>query len=239
MTSVEPEPEPVPSGERPAWSRTVIIGAAIVAVLLVGATVGLLLSQSLQDDAPATPGADSVEVGFAQDMSTHHTQAVTMANWARDHSTDPEVRNLAFDIETTQNEQVGRMKGWLMLWDQPEQAIGNTMKWMSGGEMSGHGGMNMPSGGAGVPVTQMPGMASSAELAKLRSLTGKELDVEFLQLMLRHHQGGTPMATYAQEHTSLPALKTLTGNILKSQGAEITVMTQMLAERGAKPLPAP
>src|SRR5205814_1698430 len=76
-------------------------------------------------------------VGFAQDMSVHHLQAVTMANWARDHSTDPEIRQIAFDIQSTQLEQVGRMKGWLMLWGQPEQAIGAYMKWMT--EPMGHG----------------------------------------------------------------------------------------------------
>jgi uncharacterized protein (DUF305 family) len=84
----------------------------------------------------------------------------------------------------------------------------------------------------------MPGMATNADLAKLRSLTGKALDIEFLQLMVRHHQGGTAMATYAQEHSSLNALKLLTKSILTSQGAEMDLMKQMLAARGASPLPA-
>ena len=113
----------VSSPEQPTWSRWVIIGGTLLAVLLIGATAGMFLTRTIDgDSAAATPAAGSVEVGFAQDMSTHHLQAVTMAGWARDHSTDPEIRQLAFDIERTQLEQVGRMKGWLMLWDQPEQA---------------------------------------------------------------------------------------------------------------------
>ncbi|MET8849465.1 DUF305 domain-containing protein [Amycolatopsis sp. NPDC004625] len=234
MTSEEPV-------EQPTWSRWVIIGGTLLAVLLIGATAGMFLTRALDDSPAATPAAGSVEVGFAQDMSTHHLQAVTMAGWARDHSTDPEIRQLAFDIERTQLEQVGRMKGWLMLWDQPEQAIGAPMQWMTE-PMSGHGdmpGMSMapvsvnPAGSA-----LMPGMATDAELAKLRSLSGKQLDVFFLQLMLRHHQGGTAMAQYAASHSSLPALKALVNSIMTSQGAEMDQMKLMLSSRGAQPLPA-
>lgn len=227
------EPAPRSAG----WSRTVIIGAALAAVLLVGATIGMLITQSMSDEEPGTPGSGSVEVGFAQDMSVHHLQAVTMANWARDHSTDPAVRQLAFDIASTQTEQVGRMKGWLMLWNQPEQTVGEYMTWMSGAGHA-HGGASgaqqAPAGGA-----PMPGMATNDELSRMRSLSGTELDVDFLQLMLRHHQGGTEMAQYGQDHTAIPAVRALARSMLISQGAEAQLMTQMLAERGAQPLPAP
>lgn len=224
-----------PSG-RYDWSRTVIVGAAVLAILLVGATIGMLLTQSLGEDEAATPGAGSVEVGFAQDMSVHHLQAVTMANWARDHSTDPAIRQLAFDIGSTQTEQVGRMKGWLMLWDQPEQATGEYMTWMSDDGEHGHGGQDTGTAAAGAP---MPGMATNEELATMRTLTGPALDVEFLQLMLRHHQGGTAMAQYAHDHSDSPVVRNLTRSILGSQGAEAQLIAQMLTARGAEPLPAP
>jgi uncharacterized protein (DUF305 family) len=228
----------VSSPEQPTWSRWVIIGGTLLAVLLIGATAGMFLTRAIDDPAAATtPAAGSVEVGFAQDMSTHHLQAVTMAGWARDHSTDPEIRQLAFDIERTQLEQVGRMKGWLMLWDQPEQAIGAPMKWMTE-PMAGHDGMAMGTSsvnpGAGA---LMPGMATNTELTKLRSLSGKQLDVYFLQLMLRHHQGGTSMAQYAAGHSNMTALQALVRSILTSQGAEMDQMKLMLSSRGAQPLP--
>lgn len=219
-----------------SWSRPVVIGAAVVAVLLIGAVLGMFLSQrALGSSGPATPAAGSVEVGFAQDMSVHHLQAVTMANWARDHSTDPQVRQLAFDIQSTQLEQVGRMKGWLMLWGQPEQGSGAYMTWMTQSSGQNMPGMAMPSSTTSSDAP-MPGMATNAELAKLRSLSGKDLDVYFLQLMLRHHQAGTAMAQYAHDHTSIDAVKTLTQSILDSQAAEMQLMKQMLAARGAQPL---
>jgi uncharacterized protein (DUF305 family) len=227
--------------EQPVWSRWVIIGGTLLAVLLIGGAAGMFLTRAVDEPAAtATPATGSVEVGFAQDMSTHHLQAVTMAGVARDRTTDPEIRQLAFDIERTQLEQVGRMKGWLMLWDQPEQSIGAPMRWMTE-PMTGHDGMpGMSMAPSSVSTTGgalMPGMATSAELTKLRSLSGKPFDVYFLQLMLRHHQGGTAMAQYASDHSNLPALKALVTSILASQGAEMDQIKLMLSGRGAQPLP--
>lgn len=222
------------AGTRSPASRVIVISASVIVVLLLGAVLGMFLTQrALSGSQQATPTAGSVDVGFAQDMSTHHTQAVTMANWERDHTTDPELRQLAFDIQSTQLEQVGRMKGWLMLWNQPEQAVGPNMAWMQ--QPAGHDGMAM--GGAPAPGALMPGMATNDELAKLRTLSGKDLDVYFLQLMLRHHQGGAGMAQYARDHASVTAVRTLAQSMLVSQGAEMDQMRQMLSARGAQPLP--
>ena len=61
----------------------------------------------------ASPSTTSVDAGFARDMSTHHTQAVTMATYERDNTTDKGLRLLAYDIETQQQFQIGEMQGWL------------------------------------------------------------------------------------------------------------------------------
>jgi uncharacterized protein (DUF305 family) len=89
------------------------------------------------------------------------------------------------------------------------------------------------------PGGLMPGMATEAELTELRSLSGEAFDVEFLQLMLRHHEGGLDMAEYGAEHAEVPAVRSLARSIATSQTAESGLMTDMLAERGAQPLPAP
>jgi uncharacterized protein (DUF305 family) len=180
--------------------------------------------------APA-PGTDSVDAGFARDMSRHHLQGVEMANLALERSEDAEVRQLAFDISATQTNQTGRMQGWLSLWGLPPSE-GETMAWMaSGAAHSGHE--------AGTADGLMPGMATEAELAQLRELSGTPFDIEFLRLMIRHHQGGREMAEYAAEHAAEPAVATLAGTIAETQTAETTTMTRMLAARGGTPLPAP
>lgn len=216
----------------PARGRAAVYSAAALAVLLVGAAVGMLLTLGVVRPEP-TPDAGSVDVGFAKDMRVHHLQAITMAGQARDRSTDQDVRGLAFDIESTQLEQAGRLAGWLAVWDQPELPPPGErhMRWMPASAHGGHGGE------AG--VERMPGMASTAELAKLRSLSDRELDVYFLQLMLRHHQGGLEMATFAAANAQTGYVRLLAEKIAAGQDAETRLMRDLLAERQAEPLPFP
>lgn len=201
--------------------------AAVIAVALVVLGGGLAVLLGLGDDA-ATPS--SVDVGFSRDMSRHHLQGVEMANLVADRSEDPTVRGLGFDIASTQTNQVGRMQGWLSLWGYSPTGGGAAMAWMGGMDMGSHNHAGS---------TLMPGMATDEELAQLRTLKGKAFDVDFLQLMLRHHQGGLEMATYAADHATVPAVRALAKSIATSQTGESQLMKSMLAERGAKPLPAP
>jgi uncharacterized protein (DUF305 family) len=222
------------ASERPSTvARTLVIGAAVLAVLLLGAAVGLLVKLP-GSSSTAVPASGSVDIGFCQDMSQHHLQGIQMANIARDRSTDPEIRQLAFDIASTQLEQVGRMKGWLMMWNEHEQNVsGVYMAWMNDSGVHGHGATTPE---AGKPL--MPGMAVTDELTKLRTMSaGRDFDVYFLQLMLRHHVGGAPMAEYASTRATQPFVRTLADNMLKSQGSETDLMKDYLAKRGAAPLP--
>lgn len=216
--------------------RALVLGVATLVVLIVGATAGLLISRAV-GTSTSSPGSDSIDVGFAQDMRVHHLQAVTMAGVTRDHTTDPEIHNLAFDIESTQLTQAGEMTGWLTSWVQPELPPPDrpAMSWMRGSSGHGHGDITTsPSG-----VVRMPGMASPEELSRLKSAAGKELDVLFLQLMLRHHQGAVPMAQYTIDHAGVGYVRDLAQKIVSSQTGEVTLMIKMLADRGAVPLPAP
>jgi uncharacterized protein (DUF305 family) len=222
----------------PSRQRVLIFSAAALAILLVGAAIGMLITLATTDSTSA-PAADSVDVGFAQDMTTHHLQAISIASWTRDHTADPIIKTLAFDIEGTQTGQVGRFAGYLELWNQPDTRPPDrqAMSWMatndagvhSHGGMSGHPGMQ--------PGELMPGMASQEELAKLRKQTGKDLDVYFLQLMIRHHTGGLSMAQYGQDHAAQAALRNLARTIVVGQTAEVQYMTSLLTERGGQPLP--
>jgi uncharacterized protein (DUF305 family) len=221
---------PTPGTERPGNRlRTVLMAVIAVALLLLGG--GLAVVLGLGGDDAAKPGA--VDVGFSRDMATHHLQGVEMANLVADRSEDPAVRGLAFDIATTQTNQVGRMQGWLSLWGYSPTG-GEAMSWMDDMDMGsgGHAG-HLAAGGL------MPGMATEEELAQLRSLQGTAFDVDFLQLMLRHHQGGLEMAQYGAAHAEVPAVRALARAIAQSQTAESDLMTDMLKERGAEPLPAP
>jgi uncharacterized protein (DUF305 family) len=220
--------EPLPR----RWPRAVLQLVIAVALVLIGGGAAVALGIG---SGPATPSADSVDAGFAWDMSRHHLQGVEMANLAQGRSTDPVILSLAFDISATQTNQVGRMQGWLSLWGLPNTSGRPPMEWM-GGNPADHAmaGMDMSSPGA-----LMPGMANDQEMAQLRSLSGTAFDVQFLRLMIRHHQGGLKMAEYAAEHAQVAAVRTLARSMAETQTAEVHTMAQLLAARGGTPLPAP
>lgn len=227
-------------GGLPRWAQVLVAAGSVLAVLLLGAAAGLLFGQE-QTDANAAPAPDSVDVGFCQDMSVHHRQAATMASLARKRTSDARLHTLAFDIETSQIEQVGRMQGWLSLWGRDRLPAGPHMAWMpaESSHGTGHGGppsASGPAGGSG-GVARMPGMATPQELDRLSKASGAEFDVLFLQLMLRHHQGGTAMLRYAAEHAEVGVVRNLATQMLTAQSKEIEYMTTQLATRGAAPLP--
>ena len=209
--------------------RVLLLAVIAVGLVLIGGGAAVALGIGRGE---AAPGSGSVAAGFARDMSRHHLQGVEMANLVPERSTDPEVRQLAFDIAETQQNQAGRMQGWLALWGLPPSG-GDPMAWM--GPDGGHAGHDM----SGMPGGLMPGMATESELAQLRSLSGTEFDVEFLRLMIRHHQGGFDMAQYAAEHADVPGVAGLARTIAETQTAEVATMEGMLAARGGTPLPAP
>jgi uncharacterized protein (DUF305 family) len=218
----------VPAKEPGRPLRTVLVAVIAVGLVLLGGGLAVALGIGRTED----PAADSVDAGFSRDMSRHHLQGVEMANLVAERSEDPETRTLAFDISSTQTNQTGRMQGWLSLWGLPLTG-GETMAWMAGeGSHAGHD-VDTDSGAL------MPGMATEEELANLRGLSGPAFDVEFLRLMIRHHQGGKDMAEYAAERAAEAAVRDLARSIAESQTAETRMMAGMLAARGGTPLPAP
>ena len=87
--------------------------------------------------------------------------------------------------------------------------------------------------------SSMPGMASPSELATLYSLTGKPFDVMFLQLMIRHHQGGIEMAHYAETHARLATVRAAATAMRVEQAQDLAFMEPLLIAYGGKQLPTP
>ena len=238
----------------PAGTPALLALAAVV-LLAVGATLGLALAPRAAAPAAArTPGP--VDIGFSRDMVVHHTQGVSMANMAQQHTDDHEIRVVAFDIASTQQTDIGEMNGWLDLWQVPRIGGNAVMAWMEGSDSSGMdmSGMGMPGGagtgattgtpgasgsagaGAGGDGAVMPGMATTAEMRGLDGRRGPASDIYFLQLMIRHHQGGRAMMSDAAGRASLPVVRLFAQKMLAAQDREISIMTQMLSARGAVPL---
>ncbi|ACY21152.1 protein of unknown function DUF305 [Gordonia bronchialis DSM 43247] len=256
----------VESADSPAAPRShsrLLLALAGIAILLVGVGLGLVIQASFADDTSADedqPAANSAAVGFAQDMTRHHEQGVAMAQEVLKHgSGDVQVTSLATDIMLTQTNEIGQMQSWLSRWHQPFINPGAPMAWM-GHDMAGmstdqdhaddHSGhsdmsgmpMDTPSSPAPGPNAEqppMPGMATDSEMARLRSLSGPAADTYFLQLMLRHHEGGVHMMQYAADpaNVSQDYVRDLATAMLNTQANEIETLKTMLASRNAQPLP--
>jgi len=81
----------------------------------------------------------------------------------------------------------------------------------------------------------MHGMATDAELRRLREAKGVDAEVLFLQLMIRHHEGGIVMARALISMSSRHEAVTMAKSVVDGQQAEIDHMKQMLTARGAQP----
>ena len=198
-----------------------------------------------------TPANDSADVGFARDMSVHHAQAVEMTDIVYRRTEDPAIERIALDIGTTQQFQIGMMTGWLDIWGRTVSSDQPLMAWMGNYDMTlpspppglettdAMAGMNhsaTPEAGAETPL--MPGMATRSEVAELDSLPLDQMDIRFLQLMIRHHQGGVMMARAALDKATDEHVLNFAQHVIDTQDAEITTMTQMLNERMAAAPPA-
>lgn len=217
------------TSDSPGRGRVMALLAGAVLVV-IGFALGVVFDRSIGRDDGAASRASAVDVGFLQDMTVHHNQAIEMSAAVLTTTEDAAVRNLAFDILTAQENQVGQMSGWLQMWEEPLLPLNGHMAWMDDHAHMDH--MDHTADG-GV----MPGMASSAEMAELRAASGSERDVLFLQLMLRHHEGGIPMMEYAIDHGDEGVVRNISRSMLEGQNKEIALITDMLNERNAEPLP--
>ena len=77
----------------------------------------------------------------------------------------------------------------------------------------------------------MPGMASDADIERLKQLSGVAAERLFLKLMIAHHEGGIEMAQAVLPLTDRDEVKMLATTIVNGQMAEIDQMQQMLADR--------
>ncbi|WP_030671002.1 DUF305 domain-containing protein [Streptomyces cellulosae] len=198
------------------------MAVAVAGVLVAAGAISYAVAEDSGSDA--TPTAGSADAGFARDMSVHHQQAVEMSYIVRDRTKDEDVRRLAYDIAQTQANQRGMLLGWLDLWELPKVSADPPMSWMGMGDMP-----------AGKDGALMPGMATNSDLKKLGTLSGKQAEIFYLQLMTDHHKGGIHMAEGCVDKCTVGVEKRLAQGMVNGQQSEIDLMAGMLKERGAKP----
>lgn len=214
-TATSPDAATSPDGpSRGAAGRrfgTLVVALAVVAGLLLGYSAGWLTPSLTR------PGDTSAEAGFARDMTTHHTQAVQMALVAFKYGQDDAVTGLGVDIATGQQGEIGIMQTWLRQWHLDPTGSESAMAWMPDGEQF------MREGGL------MPGMATKEEMDKLEAARGHELDVLFLNMMIKHHLGGIHMVDAVLDQSDNTQVKEAAQRMKNTQQGEIANMQSILS----------
>lgn len=190
--------------------------AMVAALMFLAGAVGYFIGTR---DTGA-PGPNSVDVGFLQDMLTHHEQAIQMSMTEIVEGAEPGVQTFAREIVLFQSYEIGLMDRRLGEWGyRRDEGSDTAMQWM----------------GTPVPADRMPGLASDAEMEALGDYTGRDVDGLFLKLMQDHHAGGVHMAAYAAKHGSDPFVRDLAARMARNQRIEIG---ELEGARGRASLPA-
>ncbi|MFD4351148.1 DUF305 domain-containing protein [Nocardia sp. NPDC058518] len=193
-----------------------------LAVLLMA--MGMALRPVLISDEPTRqPVLNATEIGFVQDMVTHHSQALMLVQ-RLDPGVEPSVATLADQIADSQRTELGMLLGWLRLAGAPVTAP-HPMAWMQ------QSGAHPHRAAAASPDSAMPGMATTAELDQLAAARGPQAEALFLRLMQRHHYGGIEMAAAADALLTGGEVERTARGMLTEQGREAGLLDLLLARR--------
>lgn len=197
--------------ERTFGWRTVVL---LVLVAALGSGVGVYW---WQQRAPQPGRAD---IGLYDDMTTHHFQAITLANSYIRNGTDPFLSQEAYEVTLSQAGDIRFMNLALVSWH-ADTSQNIAMEWM----------------GMSVPQNLQPGMATNAQLTRLARSRGKSLDEQYSRLMILHHAGGVHMATAAATRARLSSVRKFATQIAHGQGSEIQELNRWRINRGFAAVP--
>nr|WP_203606191.1 DUF305 domain-containing protein [Streptomyces sp. SID11385] len=149
-------------------------------------------SAKKEDDRPNT-----ADFRYVAMMTAHHAQAIEMSALAPERASSAGVKALAERIADTQGPEIDAMKGWQHQYDP------------KGTRTPGH------EHGA------MPGMATKAQLARLKAAHGKDFDQLFLRLMTKHHEGAIDMAGEVLGGGNNLRVEEMANDVVAQQSSEI------------------
>ena len=201
-----------------------------LSLLLAGLAFGGWQWQSARETRLAleamTPSL--IDIRFAQFMSLHHHQAVVLSQMMRG-TVSPAVLVLAETVRHEQQLELGEMRGWLRVWGQPHLPESRNMEWMLLGQTAPDETLRQYLLDCQRAPSGMSGLATDAELGELHRLQGTARERFYLELMLRHHEGGLPMARFAVENARHPAVRAMAARVVKDQQQETVVLRVLLA----------
>jgi uncharacterized protein (DUF305 family) len=138
---------------------------------------------------------DEDDVTFAQEMIPHHAQALRMVEMVERHGASDELADLAAQMETAQEREIGLMEQMLETWgeDLPDSGL------------MGHG---------------MSGMDGEA-LERLEDVRPDDFDSMWALMMIEHHEDAIEMSEVELDEGVNPEAHQLARDIIEAQTREI------------------
>jgi uncharacterized protein (DUF305 family) len=185
----------------------------LLAVLLLALGSAAVGACGHSDEHGGHPG-ETAEAPFDQQfidmMTPHHEGAVLMAKTAQERAEHAELKTMADEIISAQNQEISQMKGW-------------REQWYGSGETPPVDKMPML---PGMDHDSMMDMVQANEELK----TADPFDKAFIDAMIPHHQMAIEAAQIAQQKAEHAEIKELAAEIIGAQQMEID---QMKAWRAA------
>ena len=153
------------------------------------------------------------DLQFIDQMIMHHQGAIMSSEHMITDSEQPELRQLAENIQESQSEQIQQMQTWRQEWYGDAERTFGMMDSTQMEEMMGEGHMEEMMGGS-----------------MQETMGGDTTDAMFLRMMIPHHQLAIDMSEQALEEAEHPELKELAQKIIDEQSAEIELMQGYLEE---------
>ena len=169
---------------------------------LLGAATLAVAGCGGNDSADSTSSGAEFDRAFIDAMVPHHESAIAAAQAAKDAGlSQPELVKVADDILATQQDEIDQMKEW-------------RAEWFGSSTIDPAG-----AGALGMSESEM-GMQHDAD----GFMSSTNVDTDFAQMMITHHQGAIAMAELAKEKAGHDELKDLADAIIDAQKSEIDVM---------------
>ncbi|WP_418955672.1 DUF305 domain-containing protein [Streptomyces tritici] len=176
-------------------------GAGVIAPGKPGEAARTLSPQEAQRALP-DERPNAADRRYATMMIEHHRQALTMTALVPERASSDQVKKLAARITAAQQPEIAAMEGWLK----------------TNGGAGGHGAHDHGT---------MPGMATEAQLARLKAAKGGAFDDLFLELMIVHHEGAVTMAAQVLSEGNNVLVEEMANDVIAQQTAEINRMRSM------------
>ena len=157
----------------------------------------------------------SLEQTFMAGMIPHHAMAIAMAREELAKGVHPQLKAMAQQIITSQQQDIAQMRSWLQQWY----------------------GMTQEQALAAAPaqaralIDQMGAMMQTQMVAPMQQApAGEQTDLTFLRLMIPHHEMAIIEARAAAPRFAHPQLSMFAGHIITSQLSEVGQMRRWLHE---------